>query len=310
MSVPEKHHYLPRWYIERWSSAGQVFRFLRPRGPGDRLHSKPVAPSAIAYVPNLYALPTEDCPVARQRLELDFYQRMDDRAAVAFDKIDREQQGSHEDRVAFAQFVLSLPLRNPAHIEHTRKELRRRVIDYADDERFNDYLTAEVNKLIAEAIQSPQSIDILARMRVFKIGFQNAAVPLLTSDRPTLLSKDIPSEDGFVVFPYAPSKLIVLANDPEVASAFYTQQTDDLIRAINDAVVSQAEQVVIGRDESCQQFIDERFLKTDRFQRGAVDENGMVRWRSPLTRVPNLVPPLGKRSLRSRLLSGSGPPLP
>jgi uncharacterized protein DUF4238 len=295
VSVPEKHHFLPRFYLERWASGGKVTRFVRPRGAGYPIHRKSVAPAAVAYERNLYEVPTANTPAARQMLELEFYQRIDDRAAIALDKIDREQHGTANDRIAFAQFVLSLLLRNPAHIEHARNQLRAALRKRPDESGFEDMLTAEVNLMLADIIQSPRSVEMMASMKVFKIGTPKASLSLLTSGRPTMLSHNIPSRDGFILFPYAPDKMIALVNDPDVASAFYTQEPDALVRAINDAVVVQAQSVVIGGEDADREFVDQRFLRPDAVSLGAIDQNGMVRWRSPLER---------RRRGRARLLGG------
>lgn len=296
MSVPEKHHFLPKFYLEGWASGGKVTRFVRPRGAGHPIHRKSVAPSAVAYERNLYEVPTAVTPAARQMLELEFYQRIDDRAATALHKIDFEQHGTANDRIAFAQFVLSLPLRNPAHIEHARNQLRAALREGSDESGFEDMLTAEVNLMLADIIQSPRSVELIASMKVFKIGTPKASLSLLTSDRPTMLSHNIPRRDGFILFSFAPDKIIALVNDPDVASAFYNQEPSALVRAINDAVVVQAQSVVIGGEDTDLKFVDQRFLRSDAVSHGASDQNGMVRWRSPLVR---------RRRGLARLLSGT-----
>ena len=291
MSVPEKHHYLPVWYLDRWAKEGKVMRFVRPRGAEHPLHMTLKPPSAICYERDLYAIPTEADPRERQRLEVDFYQRIDDRAAVAFTKIDREEEGTGDDRVAFAQFVLSLALRNPEVIRHSREELRGRIGPEASECDIEDLLTAHVNTLLADIIQSPTSIERVGRMKVFKIVLNRARRSLLTSDRPTMLSMNVPGRDGFIVFPYGPDRLIVLANDQEVAQAFYSQDHNSLANAVNEAVVLQAKSVIIACDDKERAFIEERFLRLDAVAADALDDNGMVRWKSPLTRLG----PTGKR---------------
>lgn len=306
MSIPEKHHYLPVWYLDRWAKEGKVMRFVRPRGADHPVNMKPKPPTAIGYQRNLYAIPTEADPRERQRLELDFYQRIDDRAAIAFAKIDRDENGTGDDRVAFAQFVLSLVLRNPEVIRHGREELRDRLGPEARESEIEDLLTAHVNTLLADIIQSPTSIERVGRMKVFKIVLNHAKRALLTSDRPTMLSMNVPGPDGFIVFPYGPDRLIVLANDPAVAKAFYSQDPDALANAVNEAVVLQAKSVIIARDDQDRGFIEERFLRLDFVAAGALDENGMVRWKSPLTRLGLT----GKRRFLVGTATGSYPYVP
>lgn len=168
MSVPEKHHFLPVFYLNRWATGGKLVRFVRPRGPDHPTHFKVVSPKAVAYEPHLYAMPTAATASQRQMLEVQLYQRIDDRAAIALEKIDKNKRGSAADRIAFAQFVLSLCLRNPAHIEQTRQELKKRVGPMPRELDFDDLIKTQVNIMLAELIQSQTSVEMLAKMRVFQ----------------------------------------------------------------------------------------------------------------------------------------------
>lgn len=303
MSVPEKHHYLPVAYLSRWVRNGTLVRFVRPRGIDHDLHMKQVSPTAIAYQRDLYAIPTAENLADRQMLELNFYQKIDDRAAKALDLIDRDIKGTAADRMAFAQFVLSLPLRNPAQIEHVRNELRQRIGSLAEAPFIEDHLTSNVNLLVAGLIESSSSVQQIASMKVFKICIDGAKKCLLTSDRPTMLSASLVGRDAFILFPYSPTRLIVLANDEKIARAFSSQDPDILVNAVNDAVVRQAQSVVIASDSDARDFVDERFLRHKTSDSSSIDPNGMFRWKSPLIRVRNF----GKSALLRGTTLSRGP---
>lgn len=54
MSEPNKHHYLPVFYLERWRGVGgKVYRYYRPR---DSVVISESAPDNTGFEPSLYAL--------------------------------------------------------------------------------------------------------------------------------------------------------------------------------------------------------------------------------------------------------------
>ena len=54
MSEPEKHHYLPIFYLNQWvGSDGKIVRYYRPYR---EIVASPIAPSNTGYEPALYRL--------------------------------------------------------------------------------------------------------------------------------------------------------------------------------------------------------------------------------------------------------------
>lgn len=284
MSVPRDHHYLPQFYLERWAVGGEVVRYVRPTGSDGPLHCKSKAPRAIAYERDLYQLPDVSDPVGSQRLELRFFQQIDDRAASALQKLDTVVPMGGDERVALARFMVSLLHRSPSRLKAIRAELARQTAgapyEGLEGDDFERVLKATANRLIEMLISSPQGSSLIAKFGSYRVDVGGAAVPLLTSDRPVTVSAQLVSPDAFMILPYAPDRLLILARDAETARAFTTQPVTTLVKGINRAVVEQSEDVVVASDRGATAMIDRLFLRK---QPGiTTDPIGLIRRKSPL----------------------------
>ncbi|GAC1612917.1 MAG: DUF4238 domain-containing protein [Novosphingobium sp.] len=261
MSVPVDHHYLPQFYLSRWTRGGKLYRYVRPVA-GRPVHQKKVSPRAIGYQPHLYAYSDGDSPEHKQRLELDFFRHVDDRAAVALTKLDAGECGSAIDKAGLIQFVLSLMHRSPVRIQHLREELSKRMSDVSDfdasDSRHATMIADHVNDLLSDLCSSQEMIEFIYGMTVYRIEARGKGT-LLTCDMPLLLSQGIKRDDGFIMFPYAPNKLAIFAHNERTAWAFSSQDGTALINAVNDSLALQARHVVIASDSSGREFIEQRF---------------------------------------------------
>lgn len=279
MSIPREHHFLPQFYTARWASGGSMVRYARPR-PDAPLHSKTVVPKAIGKARDLYAYSAGTTEEERQRLELQFFGPIDNRAAEALQKIDAGQFGSLTDKVGLVQFVLSLQWRSPGRIADLRSELVGRMTGFADfdahDLAQQTMIADQVNDLLSEMISSDNIIRMVSGMKVFRIHVDSKH-NLLTCDLPLMMSQGIAQPQGFLMFPYSPNRLAIFAHDATVAAAFSTQEPDVLARGLNDAVIRQARQFVIAADSSSKRFVENRFLRNPE----PIPGDGMMRWKVP-----------------------------
>jgi Protein of unknown function (DUF4238) len=176
----------------------------------------------------------------RQRLELQLFGPIDQRAAEALQKIDAGLSGSNTDLVGLVQFVLWLKYRSPSRIADLRSELAERMTGVTDFSVHNlahqTMIADHVNDLLSEMISSENSIRLVGGMKVFRINVDSRH-KLLTCDLPLIMSQGIAQPQGFLMFPYSPHRLAIFAHDENVAAAFSTQEPDVLARRINDAVV-------------------------------------------------------------------------
>ena len=285
MNIPRDHHYLPQFYLERWANDGRVFRYVRPQGPDGALHGKWKAPKAIAYERDLYHLPDVSDPAESQHLELKFFQKIDDQAAVALRKLDHSHHGSAEDRVALSRFMVSLLHRSPSRLSAIRSELSERI----DDAPFRDLtgeelergIKATANRLLEMLVKNADAQSVVSKFKTYKIDVSKSSRSLLTSDRPITLSAQLVSSDAFMIMPYAPDRLVILTHLEAIAHAFASQDATTLVTGINQAVVEQSVDVVIATDERATAMVDRLFLRPQ--PNRILDSIGLIRRRSPYT---------------------------
>ena len=288
MSVPRKHHYLPQFYLARWAMGGTVHRYVRPRGAHFSVHVKSVTPAAVGYEEGLYSLPSEDTPLEQQRLEMEFFQVIDARAATALCKLERGEHGTADDKIAFAQFILSLFHRTPGRLQWMSERLKEAIendpeIDLTSG-GFEAALKAQTGELLGSLVGSTTATQKIAEMRMFRIDVTASKRSLLTSDRPAMLSNTLIDRDSFILLPCGPRSIVVAAHDEEVAKAFSSQRPDALVRSVNDAVVRQAEGLVVASNRTATAFVEKRLMRSAASLAHALDENGMPRWKAPLDR--------------------------
>lgn len=256
-----------------------MVRYVRPR-PNAPLHSKPVVPKEIGKARDLYAYSVGATEEERQRLELQLFGPIDNRAAEALQKIDAGQPGSLTDKVGLVQFVLSLQWRSPDRIADLRSELAGRltgVVDFdAHDLTHQTMIADQINDLLSEMISSESIVRMVAGMKVFRIDVDSKH-KLLTCDLPLMISQGIAQPQGFLMFPYAPHRVAIFAHDAKVAAAFSTQEPDVLAKGLNVTVVRQARQFVIASDPCSKRFVENRFLKNPE----PIPGDGMLRWKVP-----------------------------
>lgn len=259
--MPVDHHYLPQFYLSRWTRGGKLYRFVRPV-PNRPVHQRKVSPRGIGYQPNLYAYSEGENPEHRQRLELDFFQRVDARAAVALKKLDARERGSATDKAGLIQFVLSLMHRSPVRIQHLRDQLSQRMSnarEFDPRDPCNSAMIADhVNDLLRELCSSREMIEFIYEMSVYRIEARGEGA-LLTCDMPLLLSQGLKRRDGFIMFPYAPKMLAIFAHSERTALAFSSQDGTALIDGINDALARQAKHVVIASNSCARELIERNF---------------------------------------------------
>ena len=205
MSVPRKHHYLPQFYLQRWTRNGQLYRYLRPRGPDGDLDCQQRAPKAIAYERDLYQVPDIADPKGSQYLEMEFFQRIDDCAAIALQKVESGDQATPADRVALAQFMVSLLHRSPGRLNAIRTDLagQTAVAPYKNltGEALDNAVKSTANQLLAMLIESQEGANIVAKFKPFRIDVTGASRMLMTSDRPITVSGQLVSPDAFMILP-------------------------------------------------------------------------------------------------------------
>jgi hypothetical protein len=282
MSTPKKHHYVPEFYLKRWTGEDRKVSDYR-RFAGKLVHRRRF-PSETGFEIELYSIRSHTDPERRQIIEKRLMSRIDNSASLSLDYMEKSGQPptDSEHRNAWTRFLLSLIYRSPSQVEKLRQkiaansnvvlqslasrygELRRE----SDPETFDEYLAMDDGRieeesllpLMQKVIGSKLVGTALIRMTWGIIQFNLPKHGFLTCDIPIMLSNGLGHRDSFVMLPISPSRLFIAAARKPVIDSFSSQDAEVLERAINDAVVQQAQQVVISRDNGQRRFIDNRFL--------------------------------------------------
>lgn len=259
-----------------------MWRFLRPRGTNSSVHAKRVAPKSVGFRKHLYSYPRPENPAHQETIEREFLQIIDSKGAAALSKVEANQPLTPNDKAALSQFVLSLMHRSPGRIDFITKELGRRI-ENPDWTAPDDFVRHHALSLFSGLVASDLMISGMIKMLPFIINIGDHKNALLTSDRPTIISDGLHHDNSFVMLPIAPRRLLLLAHREEVPEAFAIQKTGALITALNDAIVSQAEGLVIGSRPSESWFIEKRLNRPDAsLQRFTSASDGLIRWRAPI----------------------------
>ncbi|WP_184278922.1 DUF4238 domain-containing protein [Brevundimonas vesicularis] len=284
MSVPNRHHYLPEFYLKAWAVNGEVTEYSRQRSGLDLQRR---SPRATGFQMHLYSLPGEPDAERREQIELNTMRQIDEAAAPVLCRM-RDEPGAplcQDQTNAWTIFVMSMLFRNPARLEWFDEQIRSTSHKFSEEDRAEyQHLRSASDPASPEDFFRQASGDDLsvARMQLMLnlIGSQSIgrglaemawsvlAVPhrnhgLLTCDDPVMTSNGMNRGDSFILLPVGPEHLFVAANSDRALWSFTSQRPRDIERAMNDAIVAQASKLVIGAHDRHSTFIDRRLGKSE-----------------------------------------------
>lgn len=303
MSDPRKHHYVPQFYLKRW--AGEDRRVSDYRRFDGKLVHRRRFPSETGFEIELYSVRTQTDPTRRQAVEKRLMSRIDNAAARALDYMD-ETLAPPDDtdrRNGWTRFLLSLIYRSPTQVAR----LREKILEHrdgilagladrydelraeTDPETFEEYVERDRGHIDEESFavlmnrltNSEWVGTTLIRMTWGVMAWKQVRHGFLTGDIPIMISDGLGHRNSFVMLPIGPSTLFIAATRREVIDAFANQDATTLERAVNDAIVRQARQVVITRDPTQHRFIDNRLLRSP----PPTGKLGLHTWNGPLVDV-------------------------
>jgi uncharacterized protein DUF4238 len=285
MPKEPRHHYIPIFYLERWASNdGQLTEFCR-RYKG--VEARPTHPRGTGYVRGLYRLP--DAPSGEEYIiETDLMSDIDSWASRALDRMMTEGRdpGKLHRRMAlgWCQFLYSLIVRNPEHLARIKEKLQTldslEVLesirsDYPnlrrpeDPEKFDEYKAAfKLNpidvpetRVLPVLLKSKRVISVLASFQWRTATVNSARYPLLTSDRPIIMSNGLGRPDAHIVLPISPRRLFIATKDEQTFQDIASTSVDVLARTVNNQVAQQAYTYVYGVDDKQLRFVANRLGK-------------------------------------------------
>lgn len=280
MSEPDKHHYLPVFYLSQWAGAdGRVVRYHRPHSA---VVAHPIAPKNTGYEAGLYRLDgyvTDQC----NAIEKNFMAPVvDDLGAQAMRVLIERDQAKMTPamRQAWTRFVMSLHVRHPVRVAQITQQaavgLRQSLLanpeEYEAVRGANDPPTllewVEQNapviidnfgKQLLPGIISHQSTgDAIIRMRWWTVGIEQSTPDLLTSDRPVYMSHGVADERCFIALPLSPRFIFFATRDEAAFHRVMAQGVESVTKSLNEVLVSQAEKYVYAAHDQHLRFVENR----------------------------------------------------
>lgn len=278
MSHPIKHHYLPVFYLKRWTGPpdGKLVAFRKwPQGGTNpqRLH-----PAGIGWQRSLYTLDEVELSLA-QKIETAFMQPVDALASDALALLEEDNGGarwSSRLRQAWVIFLRSLVLRTPIDIDALKKryvdEWGKAVpeleIEYQRRRSPSDPLTANgflssltrsqledhALRLIPGLASNRVIAELLMNMHWFVVDVEAGGIELLTSDRPLWMSP-MKLDDAFITLPIGPRKMFWSVKHPKWEDYVRRGLPRDWVQERNKLVLRQATSLAIGRTDHPLPFV-------------------------------------------------------
>lgn len=280
MSEPDKHHYLPVFYLNRWGSLdGKVTRYYRPHGP---VVATPIMPANTGFERGLYRLQGRT-DGSQNAIEKQFMASVvDSPAAVAIQiLIGRKQdQLTSEQRRDWVRFLMSLHVRSPEKVQHIVDEASRglrealaenpkdyqairkshhppTLVEWAEQEAPELLTNFGMQLLPGIVTHEPTALELL-KMRWWTHRVADSAPSLLTCDRPVYLSHGVQDAQCLVAVPLSPRDAFFACRSEAIFERVMNRPGKDVARAINESMVSQAVRFVYGADGTHLRFVENR----------------------------------------------------
>lgn len=280
MSDPNKHHYVPQFFLRQWADAdGRLVRYYRPY---KEVVATRTAPRSTAYEEGLYSVEGA-APGQQNAIEKDFMApKVDDPAALAMQVlIERDPvKLTDELRLAWTRFVMSLHVRNPERVEQIkqmaakdlRQSLRADPEDYEKLRKPTDPPTllgwAELNtpsifedhgvSMLPGVIEHRATLEIIMRMRWMTVGTSEGFPDLLTGDRPVYMSHGVNDERCFIVVPMSPKFMFFATRNPEMFDRVLALGIVSVTKQVNGFMAANAIQNVYGTSDRHLRFVENR----------------------------------------------------
>ncbi|MXP09951.1 DUF4238 domain-containing protein [Pseudoblastomonas halimionae] len=281
--APVRHHYLPEFFQRRWvGNDGCIERYQKF---GDAVVRHRVFPAATGYKKDLYRHPRTDMDEwSAQAAEWGLFQRIDDWAADALEALLSEREAIRNDTVRerWAIFMRALLLRTPFQLEGVLSSLEE-IWKHADvSERYaemrkpgmpataNEFLEGlnpgivkeSAFRMFVDAVGQDRTTRYITSLPWRIMDCSRAKYGLLLSDHPVVLVP-LRTPDGQVAMPLSPTKLLLVAGNPEVQARADLMTHEQAVRIANRLTVERAAHCVVSSNKAQDTFI-RRYFGTNR----------------------------------------------
>lgn len=276
--MPQKHHYIPEFYLKQWAGLDRrLCEFSRPyRGVVAQMKH----PGATGYSRGLYTISGAPANLA-DVFENKFMSIADGQAAEALrTMINEHLVPSGRQKAAWTRFIMSLWYRTPEGVERSLQAMRKTYLAElikenrakyqeekkpGDPETIEEYIAPHEENILSRTtidhlltiIQSERVTEKIMVMQWHLGHFHNMRFPFLTSDRPIVMTDGIGYDNSHIVMPLSPRHLFIAANT-EAMCRELKALGGNLVHRMNDRIVRQARKFVFGTDDSQHRFVENR----------------------------------------------------
>jgi hypothetical protein len=239
-----KDHFVPEFYLKRWSSCNKdgrlhSCRFIKHTG---KLSWDSHAPAGTAYELDLY-----------QEIEEKFFKPLDNdscKLLTSFEELGKANPGKHdlgeEGHNIWAKFLLAQIIRVPHNVNHIMTEYIKNNIN------------AELaRKQIPKIIGSETAIRDLRSMQ-WVFATVNVNLEIITCDNPVIFKpKNLAHENCVVILPMSPRHFFLASNERNFARLEINQRK--MVTSINLEIIKNAKDRIYAR--SCDSIKESFILK-------------------------------------------------
>jgi hypothetical protein len=282
----QRHHYIPEFYLKQWCSPapnGQLYEYCR-RYQG--VVARPTYPSGTGYAHNLYTF-NKLSDENRDFLENKFFLISDNKANSALQNLLRHDLNlSNEQRSGWSRFLMTLRYRNPEAIQRLQAkiaselpstlqklkdewELARRE---SDPRTFEEYAAAipehdiqQAHLMLLRSVMDSKNVGEFLNGMVWNVStFDALRYPILTSDRPCIMTNGINVPNGHLVLPISPNTIFVSARDKQTMNRVIQEiNRKDMHfgEKMNDLICRQSFKFVWGTTNRQLNFVSKRIGK-------------------------------------------------
>jgi Protein of unknown function (DUF4238) len=214
-------------------------------------------PEGAGYKDDLYAVDGAP-PEVRSYIEDHFLLRTDQLAHDALQWLLCDRLGMPGDlRSGWTRFIMSMLQRTPEKItwllEHWYKDFDAKI-------GIDDPIRKAVTTIgmLQKVMDLPQTGEKINGMLWNVVSYSNVRFPVLTSDRPVIISNGLLRDDSHVIVPIGPERLFVAGNSETFVASLKSLDPEELIFRCNETIVLQSHTYVYGRDDQQLRFIENR----------------------------------------------------
>lgn len=265
------NHFIPRFYLSRWAIDGELIEYRKRRN--GKITGKPVAPKGTGYKPDLYKN-THKNDADAHIFEVGFLNKHDTLASDALKKLEAGTSPNDKEMCGWISFLMALQLRHPDDIAIMRPLYEKKWAEGMKPVRdklahFPKERTDLIHELTAPMMEEAMFRLLAKLMEHQDIGQMlldfdhtvtdlNSTLPLVTSDRPVLMTPTFGEDNAYLILPIGPKKLYVCGKTKNTVERILNKKGKDLVKLVNDQVSRHASISVYSTQENLDGYVSKR----------------------------------------------------